>query len=118
MERLSLLQPREPPPPESLLLPAHSNLYLSGIDNLDEHALHALFAPFGTVVSIRLVRNKRLPRKAFGFVKYSAVESAAAAIRALDGTVLGPDSVLEVRSADADAGDRKPATVPTASESL
>ena len=116
MERLSLLQPREPPP-ESL--PPHSNLYLSGgINSLDEHALHALFAPFGMVVSIRLVRNKRLPRKAFGFVKYSAVESAAAAIRALDGTVLGPDSVLEVRSADADAGDRKPATVPTASESL
>ena len=113
MERLSL-QPHEPPED----LPPHANLYVSGIHDFAEHAVRALFAPFGTISSIRLVRNKRLPRKSFGFVKFATRESAAAAIRALDGTALGSGSVLEVRSADADAGDRKPATLPTASESL
>ena len=98
-------------------LPAHANLYLTGVAELDEDELRALFASFGPVESIRLQRNTRLPAKAYAFVRLDSISSAAAAARALDGLVLPSGAVLHVKAADADAGERKPAAAQAAAPS-
>ena len=122
-------------------LPAHSNLYVANLPpGAAEPALEALFAPFGEIVSLRIVRASRAGAAArtFAFVKYATVAQAAAAVGALGGGGGGRGSGgggggdegsgsggggggggsdraaaagfpgLEVKFADADAGERNP----------
>ncbi|KIY95478.1 hypothetical protein MNEG_12483, partial [Monoraphidium neglectum] len=146
-------------------LPSHSNLYVNNLPyNISEQQVDELFAPYGEVISLRLVRASRMgpSTKTFAFVKYANVqvkgESAAtragplargfegpagrtirwlsgrpaarrararphsrgaggqqavAAIQGLNhspcaGGAAGAAGLLEVKFADADAGDRNP----------
>ncbi|KIY97009.1 hypothetical protein MNEG_10954 [Monoraphidium neglectum] len=72
--------------------------------------VESLFRSYGDVVSTRLVRASRLggATKTFAFVKLGDVQQAMAAIRALNQTPCGGLGLLEVKFADADAGDRNP----------
>lgn len=83
--------------------------------------MEALFAPYGEIASLRIVRASRMgaATKTFAFVKYANVNQARAAIAALHGTagsggggnggsVSSGGGALEVKFADADAGDRNP----------
>lgn len=89
----------------------HSNVFVKHLPNdvASEGAVRELFQPYGPIECVRLVvRPAQLNlMRSFAFVKFSNLEDAAKAIAALDGTEL-QGSVLEVKTADADAGDRKP----------
>ena len=100
--------------------PKHSNLYVNSLPPSvhDEHTLRALFAPYGVIDSLRLVKTSRLGGgKAFAFVKYKTVAEAQNAIAALNQAQIG-NSVLEVKLADADAGDRNPELCAPPSDNL
>jgi len=102
------------------LAPRHSNLYVANLPtSIDsEAALRSLFAQYGSIEASRLVRSSRSPEgKSFAFVKFSKVSEATAAINALNGTRVG-NSVLEVKIADADAGDRNPELLAPPSDNL
>ncbi|WIA32650.1 hypothetical protein OEZ86_003451 [Tetradesmus obliquus] len=98
----------------------HSNLYVANlptsVDN--EPALRNLFSAYGQIESCRLVRNSRGDGKgSFAFVKFSSIDEALAAIAALNNAQVG-SSVLEVKVADADAGDRNPELLAPPSDNL
>lgn len=85
----------------------HSNLYVANLpSSIDtEAALRNLFSPYGQIESSRLVRNSRGDGKgSFAFVKFGSISEALAAIAALNNAQVG-SSVLEVKVADADAGE-------------
>jgi RNA recognition motif-containing protein len=85
----------------------HSNLYVANLPaSIDtEPALRNLFSAYGQIESCRLVRNSRGDGKgSFAFVKFSGINEALAAIAALNNAQVG-SSVLEVKVADADAGE-------------
>jgi len=100
--------------------PRHSNLYVANLPtSIDsEAALRSLFSQYGAIETSRLVRNSRSPEgKSFAFVKFTKVSEALAAINALNNTQVG-NSVLEVKVADADAGDRNPELLAPPSDNL
>lgn len=67
---------------------------------MDEIQLAQLFAPYGDVDLLTIVRDKLTQlSKGFGFVHMRDAEGAKAAIEALNGTAIG-DRTLEVRLAD------------------
>ncbi|KAI8472332.1 MAG: hypothetical protein J3K34DRAFT_503931 [Monoraphidium minutum] len=91
--------------------PSHSNLYVNNLPHdATEEQVEALFSSYGDVLSTRLVQASRLgaSTKTFAFVKFGTVQQAMAAIRALNQTPCGGLGLLEVKFADADAGDRNP----------
>jgi RNA recognition motif-containing protein len=54
--------------------------------DIDDSALQALFAPFGTVASAQVIMDRETGRaKGFGFVEMGTDEEAAAAIAGLNG---------------------------------
>jgi RNA recognition motif-containing protein len=81
--------------------PKHSNLYVSGLGpSLSTEAdLTELFAPYGHVETVRIVRNSR-DTKSFAFVKMSTVPESLAAIAGVNKKPVG-GIVLEVKTADA-----------------
>eukprot|EP00882_Tetradesmus_deserticola_P002382 GHRQ01002541.1.p2 GENE.GHRQ01002541.1~~GHRQ01002541.1.p2 ORF type:complete len:342 (+),score=117.56 GHRQ01002541.1:178-1203(+) len=98
----------------------HSNLYVANLPtSVDtEPALRNLFSTYGKIESCRLVRNSRGDGKgSFAFVKFSSINEASAAIAALNNAQVGT-SVLEVKVADADAGDRNPELLAPPSDNL
>ncbi|KAF6248586.1 hypothetical protein COO60DRAFT_1586506 [Scenedesmus sp. NREL 46B-D3] len=98
----------------------HSNLYVANLPtSIDtEPALRTLFSAYGQIESCRLVRNSRGDGKgSFAFVKFSSINEALAAISALNNAQVG-SSVLEVKVADADAGDRNPELLAPPSDNL
>ncbi len=55
--------------------------------NMTDDQLQAIFAPFGTIVSAVVVKDKFSGRsKGFAFVEFETEEAAAEAMKALDGT--------------------------------
>lgn len=67
---------------------------------MDEIQLAQLFAPYGDVDLLTIVRDKLTQySKGFGFVHMKDAEGAQAAITALNGMAFG-DRTLEVRLAD------------------
>lgn len=55
--------------------------------NMTDDQLQAIFAPFGTIVSANVVKDKFSGRsKGFAFVEYETEEAAAEAMKALDGS--------------------------------
>jgi RNA recognition motif-containing protein len=68
-----------------------SKLYVGGLPySTSEAELEGLFAPHGTVSSVRIITDKFTGQsRGFGFVEMSTGEEASAAITALNGTELG-----------------------------
>ena len=66
------------------------NIYVGNLPwSATEEEVHDLFAPHGTVESVRLITDRDTGRaRGFGFVEMDD-EGAAAAIGALDGTEMG-----------------------------
>jgi RNA recognition motif-containing protein len=67
-----------------------ARIYVGGLPYAtDETRLSELFAPHGTIASVRIITDKMTGRsRGFGFVEMSTDEEAAAAIAALNGTEL------------------------------
>eukprot|EP00878_Enallax_costatus_P002507 GHUV01002687.1.p1 GENE.GHUV01002687.1~~GHUV01002687.1.p1 ORF type:complete len:330 (+),score=66.62 GHUV01002687.1:218-1207(+) len=99
--------------------PRHSNVYLANLPpSIDSEAgLRNLCSTYGTVESCRIVRNTRGEGKSFAFCKFGTIAEAMAAIAALNNAQVG-SSVLEVKIADADAGDRNPELLAPPSDNL
>ncbi|KAF8071377.1 PGLP2 [Scenedesmus sp. PABB004] len=99
----------------------HSNLYVANLPPSvsTEEDLRELFGPYGAIDTLRLVRNSRAPDggKSFAFVKFASIPEALAAIEGLNGTQHGA-CTLEVKVADADAGDRNPELLAPPSDNL
>jgi RNA recognition motif-containing protein len=69
--------------------------------NLDEIGLAQLFAPYGDIELLTIVRDKlTLENKGFGFIHMKTETAAQEAIQALNDTTFG-DRQMEVRLADA-----------------
>ncbi|MBN2559453.1 MAG: RNA-binding protein [Phycisphaerae bacterium] len=67
-----------------------------------EGELEAAFAPYGTVRSTRIIRDRQTSKSwGYGFVEMGDSEAASAAIAGLDGTELGG------RSLKVEAGRRR-----------
>lgn len=64
-------------------------LYVGGLSyGVDDDGLRELFAPFGEVAFVKVIRDSRSGRsKGFGFVEMSTPEEAAAAISTLHGSI-------------------------------
>jgi RNA recognition motif-containing protein len=68
--------------------------------NLDEMQLAQIFAPYGDIELLTIVRDKfTLESKGFGFIHMKTAAGAQEAIQALNGTTFG-DRQMEVRLAD------------------
>ncbi|MGB3975881.1 MAG: RNA-binding protein [bacterium] len=63
------------------------NIYVGNLSyNTDESSLESMFSEFGTVESVRIVKDRDTGRsKGFGFVDMPNDQEAAAAIEALNG---------------------------------
>uniref|UniRef100_A0A7S1M569 PABP n=1 Tax=Neobodo designis TaxID=312471 RepID=A0A7S1M569_NEODS len=62
------------------------NVYVKHLeDTVDEDALRAQFAPFGTVTSVAIMRDAQGNPRGFGFVCFDNKESATQAIREMNG---------------------------------
>jgi len=71
---------------------AQSNVYVMHLPRvLDEFGLYLLFAPFGPVISVHVVRDRANPERhgGIGFVKYADPQAAAQATMFMNGAVLG-----------------------------
>lgn len=83
------------PPPLGMSLagvaPDPCNLIVNYIPTpVNDEKLRELFAPFGTVVSARVIVDRFSSHpKGYGFVKYSTKEAAKEAIRAMNGFRIG-----------------------------
>jgi cold-inducible RNA-binding protein len=78
-----------------------TNIFLGNLDfAVTEDQLKAVFAPYGTVASVKIVsdRDSGQPR-GFAFIEMATPEQAADAIRSLDGSLLNerPLRVNEAR---------------------
>jgi RNA recognition motif-containing protein len=68
-----------------------TNLYVGNIPyNLQETALQEIFAPYGNVVSAKIISDRETGRsKGFGFVEMETADQAQSAIDALNETEIG-----------------------------
>lgn len=71
--------------------PEGANLFIFHVPNdMTNQTMFDLFSPFGTLLSVRIMVEKDTGRsRGFGFVSYDNRESAAAAIKALNGHPIG-----------------------------
>lgn len=71
--------------------PDGANLFIFHIpNNFTNLDMYQLFCPFGNLLSVRIMVEKDTGRsRGFGFVSYSSPESAALAIKELNGYVIG-----------------------------
>lgn len=78
-------------------IPADCNLFVYNLpENADDALLVRLFSPYGTVVSVRVQRDKLTHApKGYGFVQMASPPEALAALQALNGAKLG-DKILSV----------------------
>lgn len=78
-------------------IPADCNLFVYNLpENADDALLIRLFSPYGTVVSVRVQRDKLTHApKGYGFVQMASPAEALAALQALNGAKLG-DKILSV----------------------
>lgn len=67
------------------------NIYVGNLDyNLQESDLEEVFAEFGQVESVKIIKDKFTDRsKGFGFVEMANDDEAQTAIDQLDGKVVG-----------------------------
>ena len=77
------------------------NIYLGNLsDTTTEETLTSLFAPFGTIESLKVIKDKFSGRsKGFGFIEMPSNSEADKAIKALNGSPLD-GKLIKVRPAD------------------
>jgi hypothetical protein len=85
------------PPSGPSSIPPESNLFVYNLpENADDALLIRLFSPYGSVVSVRVQRDKLTHApKGYGFVQMASPAEALAALQALNGAKLG-DKILSV----------------------
>ena len=91
--------------------PEGCNLFIFHVPNdLTNIALYNLFAPFGPVLSARIMVDKRTGcSRGFGFVSYDNAESAANAIKCMNGFQLGHKRLkVELKKEKAARGSADP----------
>lgn len=71
------------------------NVFVAGLlQEIDDAQLRALFTPFGTVLSSKVMLDVRTGiSRGFGFVLFARTAEAAAAVAGLDGTQLGRNTL-------------------------
>uniref|UniRef100_A0A7S0EE45 RRM domain-containing protein n=1 Tax=Hanusia phi TaxID=3032 RepID=A0A7S0EE45_9CRYP len=89
--------------------PPHSNVYVKNLaEDMDDNSLRELFEGFGVIKSACVMLDQATKKsRNFGFVKFVEIESAQAAIQALNNTELQGKKLM-VKFADADAEDKPP----------
>lgn len=71
------------------------NLFCKNLDpSIDSNGLFSHFRSFGQIVSARVMRNESGESRGFGFVSYQTPEQAAAALKAMNGAVLGTKAIV------------------------
>ena len=66
-----------------------SNLYIKNLDDaVDDTKLFDMFAPYGTIISAKVMKDESGTSKGFGFVCFSAPEEAHKAVMDLNGRML------------------------------
>ncbi|KAH6834344.1 binding protein 2 [Perilla frutescens var. hirtella] len=67
-----------------------NNLYIKNIDdNVDNEKLKGLFAPFGNIVSCKVMIDPKGISKGYGFVAFSTSQEASKAISEMNGKIIG-----------------------------
>lgn len=70
-------------------LPIEANIFLKNLDfNMDERNLYDIFANYGNILSLKLVRNNDGFSKGFGFIQFADVKSAENAIQKVNEKLL------------------------------
>ncbi|MEW6079822.1 MAG: RNA-binding protein [Thermodesulfobacteriota bacterium] len=84
------------------------NIYLGNLsDSVTEEKLTSLFAAFGTIESVKLIKDRMSGRsKGFGFIEMPSNSEADQAIKALNGNLVD-GSYMKVRPADPGGKKRK-----------
>ena len=76
-----------------------TNLYVKNFgEEFDEEKLKELFAPFGNINSLVVMKDETGRSKGFGFVNYESHESAARAVEELNGQTLGDRDIYVARA--------------------
>jgi len=76
------------------------NLYVSNLgDQITEESLRAVFATYGDIRSIHLVRSENEEKKAFAFIEMPNEEKARFAMQKINGKVVN-GSIIEVVKAE------------------
>ncbi|OJA12539.1 hypothetical protein AZE42_07178 [Rhizopogon vesiculosus] len=71
------------------------NLFCKNLDpEINSNDLFAHFRQFGQIVSARVMRNENGDSRGFGFVSYQTPDAASAAMRAMNGVVLGSKQLV------------------------
>jgi len=66
------------------------NLYVKNLeDDMDEKKLEQEFAQFGTIQSIKIMRDDKASSRGFGFVCYTSPEEAQRALQNMNGKMIG-----------------------------
>lgn len=84
------------------------NIYLGNLpDNTTEEKLKSLFETFGTIESIKIIKDRFSGRpKGFGFIEMPSNSEADQAIKALNGNLID-GNYIKVRPADPGGKKRK-----------
>lgn len=71
------------------------NVFIKNLDTaIDNKALHDTFAAFGSILSCKVAQDEFGNSKGYGFVHYETAESAANAIKAVNGMLLNDKKVF------------------------
>jgi polyadenylate-binding protein len=66
------------------------NLYIKNLeDDYDDDKLRAIFTPYGTVTSCKVMRDNKNNSKGFGFVCFSNSEEATRSVTEMNGKIIG-----------------------------
>lgn len=84
---------------------AATRIFVVGFDDLDERGLSELFAPYGQVTFVEIVRTQG-PGRHFAFVDLSPPSAAAVAINDLHRTLLDGRRITVQRARDTTTGAR------------
>lgn len=98
-----------PPPSPTVVPPPSTNLYVTGLSaQYTPPKTRALFARYGPIYSVVVFKNRRS-----ACVQYHDPAHAAAAVAALNGRRLGPQTLLEIRYAAKTYVPRAPDSPPS-----
>lgn len=67
-----------------------TNVYIKNLeDDVDDEKLRTEFEPFGTITSVKVMRDDKAASKGFGFVCFSTPEEANKAVTEMNGKMMG-----------------------------
>ncbi|KAI0218612.1 Protein phosphatase PP2A regulatory subunit B, partial [Massospora cicadina] len=75
---------------EKMMKSQGANLYIKNIDDdVDEEKLSAAFAPFGAIVSCKIMRDEKNKSRGFGFVSFTSSGDASKAVLEMNNRMFG-----------------------------